>query len=49
MRTEILKQLRKAGQPIVPIHLIADQLPGGFLRRAFSGSNHDRVPTRRFG
>ena len=41
MRTEILKQLRKAGQPIVPIHLIADQLPGGLLRKAFAGSNHE--------
>lgn len=37
LRTQILKQLRKAGQPIVPIHLSADHLPGGFLRKAFSG------------
>ncbi|MCC6463617.1 MAG: GNAT family N-acetyltransferase [Saprospiraceae bacterium] len=37
LRLRILKQLRKAGQPIVPVHLIADHLPGGFLRRAFSG------------
>lgn len=41
LRTEILKQLRKAGQPIVPIHLIADHLPGGLFRKAFSGITYD--------
>lgn len=41
LRTQILKQLRKAGQPIVPIHLIADQQPGGLLRKAFSGLLYD--------
>jgi hypothetical protein len=37
MRRRILKELRKAGQPIVPIHLRADRLPGGLLRRAIPG------------
>lgn len=41
LRTQVLKQLRKAGQPIIPIHLIADHQPGGLLRRAFSGLLHD--------
>lgn len=37
LRQQILKQLRKARQPIVPIHLQADHLPGGFLRKAIPG------------
>ncbi len=37
LRQQILKQLRKAGQPVVPIHLQADRLPGGFLRKAIPG------------
>lgn len=37
LRTSILKQLRKAGQVIVPIHLQADRLPGGLLRKALGG------------
>jgi len=37
LRQQILKQLRKAGQPVVPIHLQADHLPGGFLRKAIPG------------
>ncbi|NUQ49524.1 MAG: hypothetical protein HUU27_06350 [Phycisphaerae bacterium] len=37
LRNQILKQLRKAGQIIVPIHLSAGHLPGGFLRKALSG------------
>ncbi|MBV6438787.1 MAG: hypothetical protein EPGJADBJ_00415 [Saprospiraceae bacterium] len=37
LRQQILKQLRKARQPIIPIHLQADHLPGGFLRKAIPG------------
>ena len=37
LRQQILKQLRKAGQPIVPIYLQTDYLPGGMLRRAIPG------------
>ncbi len=37
LRQQILKQLRKARQPIVPIHLQTDHLPGGFLRKAIPG------------
>jgi hypothetical protein len=37
LRQQILKQLRKARQTIVPIHLQADHLPGGFLRKAIPG------------
>lgn len=37
LRTQILKQLRKTAQPIVPIHLSADALPGSFLRKALLG------------
>ncbi len=37
LRTQILKQLRKAGQTVVPIHLSAEKLPGGFLRKALTG------------
>lgn len=38
MRTQILKQLRKAGQPVVPVHLISDRMPVSFFRRALLGS-----------
>ena len=37
LRQQILKQLRKAGQSVVPVHLQADHLPGGFLRKAIPG------------
>lgn len=37
LRQQILKQLRKAKQPIVPVHLQADHLPGGLLRKAIPG------------
>ncbi len=37
LRPQILKQLRKARQPVVPIHLSAERLPGGILRKAFPG------------
>lgn len=36
-RSPVLRQLRKAGQPIVPIHLSAERPPGGLLRRAIPG------------
>ncbi|MBX2889460.1 MAG: lysophospholipid acyltransferase family protein [Saprospiraceae bacterium] len=37
LRQQILKQLRKAQQTIIPIHLQADHLPGGYLRKAIPG------------
>lgn len=37
LRPQILKQLRKTGRPIVPVHLSADRLPGGLLRKALPG------------
>jgi hypothetical protein len=37
LRTQILRQIRKSGQPVVPIHLHADRLPGGLLRKAIPG------------
>ncbi len=37
MRTRILQQLHKARQPVVPIHLMADHVPGGLLRKAIPG------------
>lgn len=37
LRQQILKQLRNSGQPLIPIHLQADHLPGGFLRKAIPG------------
>ncbi|MBN8680144.1 MAG: GNAT family N-acetyltransferase [Chitinophagales bacterium] len=37
VRTQVLRQLRKSGQPVVPIHLQAQKLPGGFLRKAIPG------------
>ncbi|MCB0543581.1 MAG: hypothetical protein KDC70_08690, partial [Saprospiraceae bacterium] len=37
LRRQILKQLRKAGQPIVPIHLQVHHRPGGLLRKAIPG------------
>ncbi|HMX41377.1 MAG TPA: lysophospholipid acyltransferase family protein, partial [Saprospiraceae bacterium] len=40
LRRQILKQLRKAGLPVVPVHLEADHLPGGLLRRAIPGLPH---------
>ncbi len=36
LRAQILKQLRKAGQAIVPIHLSAENLPGGLFRKGLS-------------
>lgn len=37
LRTQILRQIRKSGQPVVPIHLQAERMPGGLLRRAIPG------------
>ena len=37
LRQQILKQLRKAGQPIIPIYLQTDHLPGGLLRWVIPG------------
>lgn len=37
LRNQILKQLRKTGQPIIPVHLHTDRLPGGLLRKAIPG------------
>lgn len=37
LRTQILFQIRKSGQPVVPIHLHTDRLPGGLLRKAIPG------------
>ncbi|MFN0037268.1 MAG: GNAT family N-acyltransferase [Saprospiraceae bacterium] len=37
LRTQILRQIRKSGQPVVPIHLQAEQMPGGLLRRFIPG------------
>lgn len=37
LRTQTLRQIRKSGQPVVPIHLQAERMPGGLLRRAIPG------------
>jgi len=37
IRTQVLRQIRKSGQPVIPIHLQADRMPGGLLRRAIPG------------
>ena len=37
LRTQTLRQIRKSGQAVVPIHLQAERMPGGFLRRAIPG------------
>jgi len=37
LRSRILRQIRKVAQPIVAIHLSADHLPGGLLRKAIPG------------
>lgn len=34
IRDSVLRQLRKSGQPIIPIRLQANQVPGGLLRKA---------------
>lgn len=45
LRTQILKEIRKSGCPIVPVHLEADHLPGGLLRRAIPGLPYLRPET----
>lgn len=37
IRTEILRQIRKSGQAVVPVHLQANRIPGGLLRKAIPG------------
>lgn len=37
LRPQIIRQLRKCGLPIVPVHLSAERMPGGLLRRAIPG------------
>ena len=46
LRPQILKQLRKSRQNIVPVHLSADRLPGGLLRKGSPGGGV-RDPVRR--
>ena len=37
LRTQTLRQIRKSGQPVIPIHFQAEHLPGGLLRKAIPG------------
>lgn len=37
VRTQILRQIRKSGQPVIPVHLQAERMPGGLLRKAIPG------------
>lgn len=37
LRTQTLRQIRKSGQSVIPIHLQAERMPGGFLRKAIPG------------
>ncbi|MBC7775876.1 MAG: GNAT family N-acetyltransferase, partial [Phycisphaerae bacterium] len=37
IRTQILRQIRKSGQSVVPVHLQAERMPGGLLRKAIPG------------
>ncbi len=37
VRTQILRQIRKSGQSVVPVHLQAERMPGGLLRQAIPG------------
>jgi putative hemolysin len=37
LRSAILRQLRKARRPVIPVHLQADHVPGGLLRKAIPG------------
>ncbi|MFN0213271.1 MAG: GNAT family N-acetyltransferase [Saprospiraceae bacterium] len=41
MRTQILRQIRKSGQKVIPVHLQAERMPGGLLRRAIPGLPFD--------
>lgn len=40
LRNQILRQLRRLGLPVTPIHLQAQRMPGGWLRRAIPGLPH---------
>ena len=40
LRNQILRQLRRLELPVTPIHLQAERMPGGFLRRAIPGLPH---------
>ncbi len=40
LRNQIIRQLRRLGLPVTPVHLVATLLPGGFLRRAIPGLPH---------
>lgn len=37
LRTETLRQIRKSGQSVIPVHLQAERMPGGILRKAIPG------------
>jgi len=37
LRTQTLRQIRKSGQTVIPIHFQAERLPGGLLRKAIPG------------
>jgi len=37
LRMQILRQIRKSEQLVVPVHLQAERMPGGLLRRAIPG------------
>jgi len=37
LRTQTLRQIRKSGQSVIPIHLQAERMPGGLLRKAIPG------------
>ncbi|MDO8368538.1 MAG: GNAT family N-acetyltransferase [Saprospiraceae bacterium] len=37
LRTQTLRQIRKSGQSVIPVHLQAERMPGGLLRRAIPG------------
>ena len=37
LRTQTLRQIRKSGQTVIPVHLKAERMPGGFLRKAIPG------------
>lgn len=40
LRNQLLRQLRRTGLPVTPIHLQAERMPGGILRRAIPGLPH---------
>lgn len=40
LRPQILRQLRRSGLPVTPIHLQVERMPGGLLRRAIPGLPH---------